>query len=142
MSILDKFLGRDKRENVNGMPDMHEVTLNKIFRSADLVPVEYKHTAKYYADGLDPLEYERQRLEGMPADWLMKDKRVPAIKADSRREIEIGKRQYINHTYTIQTIMDLQRGELVHAQENVARIDDEIAGYDAKIEKLKTLIGE
>lgn len=139
MSILDKLPGRNKRENVNGMPDMHEVTLSKIFRSADLVPVEYKHTAKFYSDGLDPLEYERQRLAGMPADWLMKDKRVPAIKADSRREIEIGKRQYINHTYTIQTIVDLQRGEFVHAQENMSRIDDEIAGYEAEIERLKAL---
>ena len=142
MSKRTKLVGKKKKENVNGMPDMHEVTLSKIFSSADLVPVEFKHTAKFYADGQDPLEYERQRLEGLPADWLMKDKRIPAIKADSRLEIEIGKRQYINHTYTIQTIMDLQRGDIVHAKDTILKIDDEIAGYDAEIERLQSLANE
>lgn len=137
---MSKLFGKRKQENVNGMPDMHEVTLSKIFSSADLVPVEYKHTAKFYADGFDPLEYERQRLAGMPADWLMQDKRIPAIKADSHHEIEIGKRQFINHTYTIQTIVDLQRGEIVHAQDTMSRIDDEIAEYDAEIKRLQALV--
>ena len=34
-------------ENISGMPETHEVTLNKILATASLIPVEYKHTAKF-----------------------------------------------------------------------------------------------
>ncbi len=124
-------------ENISGMPETHEVTLNKILDTASLIPVEYKHTAKFYEDGLDPLAYERQRLQGLPADWLMKDKRIPAIKADARREIEIAKRQYINHLYMVETIVDLQNGLIVHVDDMVRRVDEEIAYYDREIQKLR-----
>jgi|GEM_PF-2465812 len=124
-------------ENISGMPETHEVTLNKILDTASLIPVEYKHTAKFYEDGLDPLAYERQRLQGFPADWLMKDKRIPAIKADARREIEIAKRQYINHLYTVETIVDLQNGLIVHVDDMIRRVDEEIAYYDREIQKLR-----
>ncbi len=138
MSFLKKFFTRKKStENIDGMPGTHEVTLNKILDVASLVPVEYKHTVKYYEDGCNPLDYERQRLQGMPADWLMKDRRIPAIKADTRREIEISKRQYINHLYTIETIEDLQNGIIVHVDDMTSRLDEEIAAYDMEIKTLR-----
>lgn len=67
----------------------------------------------------------------------MKDKRIPAIKADARREIEIAKRQYINHLYTVETIVDLQNGLIVHVDDMVRRVDEEIAYYDREIQKLR-----
>lgn len=130
------FKRKSPNENITGMPDMHEVTLTKIFPHADLVPIEYKHTEKFYLDGLDPLTYERERLKGLPADWLMKDKRIPAIKADSQMEIEIGKRQFENHLYTIRTIVDLQNGDIAHAQCMIASLDEELAVYDSEIKRL------
>lgn len=138
MSFLKKFFTRKKStENIDGMPETHEVTLNKILDVASLIPVEYKHTVKFYEDGLDPLAYERQRLQGIPVDWLMKDKRIPAIKADTRREIEIFKRQYINHLYTIETIEDLQNGIIAHVDDMTLRLDEEIAAYDKEIQMLR-----
>lgn len=138
MSFLKRFFnGKKATENIDGMPETHEVTLNKILDVASLVPIEYKHTAKFYEDGLAPLTYERQRLMGLPADWLMKDKRIPAIKADTRREIEIAKRQYINHLYTIETIEDLQNGMIVHVNDMISRLDEEISDYDKEIQSLR-----
>lgn len=138
MSFFKRFFaGKKTRENIDGMPETHEVTLNKILDVASLVPIEYKHTVKFFEDGLDPLAYERQRLQGLPADWLMKDKRVPAIKADTRREIEIAKRQYINHLYTVETIVDLQNGMIVHVDDLTDRLDEEIAAYDKEIQILR-----
>lgn len=137
--LKNLFSGRKKAvENIDGMPQTHEVTLNKILEVASLVPVEYKHTAKYYEDGYDPLNYERKRLEGLPADWLMQEKRVPAILADTHLEIEIAKRQKINHLYTIQTLVDLQRGVIKHVDDMVTRLDEEIAGYEQEIEALRS----
>lgn len=141
MSFLNRlFPGKKTNEKIDGMPETHEVTLNKILDVASLVPIEYKHTVKFYEDGHDPLAYERQRLQGHPADWLMKDKRVPAIKADTRREIEIAKRQYINHLYTVETIEDLQNGIAVHVDDMLSRVDEEIAFYDKEIQKLRAHI--
>lgn len=140
MSMIGKWIRARRRENLNGMPDTHEVTLRKAFDTADYTPVEYRHTEKFYEDGLDPLSYEKRRLDGMSTSWLMQDKRIPAIQADSRREIRIGERQYINHIYTIQTIIDLQRGDVVHAQDTISRIDEEIAAYDAEEERLNALM--
>lgn len=138
MSFFNRlFPGKKTNEKIDGMPETHEVTLNKILDVASLVPIEYKHTVKFYEDGHDPLAYERQRLQGHPADWLMKDKRVPAIKADTRREIEIAKRQYINHLYTVDVIEDLQNGMVVHVDDMTARLDEEISGYDKEIQKLR-----
>lgn len=138
MSFFKRFFaGKKTNETIDGMPETHEVTLNKILDVASLVPIEYKHTVKFYEDGLDPLAYERQRLQGLPADWLMKDKRVPAIKADTRREIEIAKRQYINHLYTVETIVDLQNGMIVHVDDLTDRLDEEIAACDREIQKLR-----
>ena len=137
MSFFKRFFaGKKTSENIDGMPETHEDTLNKILDVASLVPIEYKHTVKFYEDGLDPLAYERQRLQGLPADWLMKDKRIPAIKADTRREIEIAKRQYINHLYTVETIVDLQNGMIVHVDDLTDRLDEEIAAYDKEIQML------
>lgn len=138
MGFFDKFK-KTKTENITGMPEMHEVTLTKNFPHADLVPVEYKHTVKFYEDGLDPLAYERERLKGLPADWLMKDKRIPAIKADSHLEIEIGKRQFDNHLYTIRTIVDLQNGDIARAEDTIHRVDAELSDYEAEINNLKSL---
>lgn len=138
MGFFDKFR-KTKTENITGMPEMHEVTLTKSFHHADLVPVEYKHTMKFYEDGVDPLTYERERLKGLPADWLMKDKRIPAIKADSYREIEIGRRQFINHNYSIQTIIDLLNGDIARANEMISRLDKEIAAYTEEENKLLSL---
>lgn len=141
MSFLKKLFTRKKtKENIDGMPEIHEVTLNKILDVASLVPIEYKHTVKFYEDGLDPLAYERQRLQGLPADWLMKDKRVPAIKADTRREIVIAKRQYVNHIYTVDVIEDLQNGMMVHVDDMLSRVDEEIGFYDKEIQKLRAHI--
>lgn len=138
MSFFKRFFARKKtNENIDGMPETHEVTLSKILDVASLVPVEYKHTAKFYEDGFDPLAYERLRLQGLPTDWLMKDKRIPAIKADSRRETEIAKRQYINHLYTVETIIDLQNGMIVHVDDLILRLDEEIAAYDKEIQALR-----
>ena len=138
MSIFKRFFtGKKTGENINGMPETHEVTLNKILDAASLIPIEYKHTVKFCEDGSDPLGDERRRLQGVPADWLMKDKRIPAIKADTRMEIEIAKKQYINHLYTIETITDLQNGVLVHVDEMIARVNEEIAAYDKEIQTLK-----
>lgn len=138
MSLFKRFFARKKtNENIDGMPETHEVTLSKILDVASLVPVEYKHTAKFYEDGFDPLAYERLRLKGLPTDWLMKDKRIPAIKADSRRETEIAKRQYINHLYTVETIIDLQNGMIVHVDDLILRLDEEIAAYDKEIQALR-----
>lgn len=67
----------------------------------------------------------------------MKDKRIPAIKADTRREIEIAKRQYINHLYTVETIVDLQNGIIVHVDDLTNRLDEEIAAYDKEIQMLR-----
>lgn len=128
MGFFDKFK-KNKTENITGMPEMHEVTLTKSFPHADLVPIEYKHTVKFYEDGIDPLTYERERLKELPADWLMKDKRVPTIKADSYREIEIGRRQFINHNYSIKTIIDLLNGDIARANDMISRLDREIATY-------------
>lgn len=135
MGFFDRFK-QTKAENITGMPEMHEVTLTKSFPHADLVPVEYKHTTKFYEDGLDPLTYERERLKGLPADWLMKDKRVPAIKADSYREIEIGRRQFFNHKYSIRTIIDLLNGDIARANDMILRLDKEIAAYTEEENKL------
>lgn len=138
MSFFKRFFaGKKTIKNIDGMPETHEVTLNKILDVASLVPIEYKHTVKFYEDGLDPLAYERQRLKGLPADYLMMDKRVPAIKADTRSEIEIAKRQYINHLYTIETIVDLQNGMIVHVDDLTDRLDEEIAAYDKEIQTLR-----
>lgn len=137
MGLLKK---RINHENITGMPQMHEVTLTKIFPHADLVPIEFKHTQKFYDDGANPLEYERERLKGLPTDWLMKDKRIPAIKADSQREIELAKLQRINHTYTIQTIIDLERGDIAHSEEMISRISTEIKRYEAEEERLRALM--
>jgi len=138
MSFLKRLFPKKKaKENIDGMPETHEVTLNKILDVASLVPIEYKHTVKFYEDGHDPLTYERQRLKGLPVDWLMKDKRIPAIKADSRGEIEIAKRQYINHLYTVETIKDLQNGMIVHVNDMIARLEEEISIYDKAIQKLR-----
>ena len=138
MGLFDKFK-KTKTENITGMPEMHEVTLTKSFPHADLVPIEYKHTVKFYEDGSDPLAYERERLKGLPADWLMKDKRIPAIKADSYREIEIGRRQFINHNYSIQTIIDLLNGDIARAADMISRLDREIAAYTEEENKLLLL---
>lgn len=124
----------------NSMPDVYEVSIGKIFNAANLIPVEYKHSAKFYQDGLDPLEYERHRLANIPTDWLMQDKRIPAIKADSLLELEQGKKQYINHLFSIQSIIDLQRAEILRAQDLITRLDEEIAGYDSEIERLRALV--
>lgn len=136
MGFFDRFKKKTKTENITGMPEMHEVTLTKIFPHADLVPVEYRHTSKFLLDGADPLSYERERLKGLPADWLMKDKRIPAIKADSFMEIEIGKRQSCNHNYSIQTIVDLLNGDIARADEMILRLDKEIADYEAEKSEL------
>lgn len=133
------FKRKKRKENISGIPDMHEVTLTKIFPHTDLLPIDYKHTKKFYLDGLDPLTHERERLKGMPADWLMHEKRIPAIKADSHLEIELGKKQLSNHLYTIQTIVDLQNGDIAHAQCMIASLEEEIAGYDAEISRLSVL---
>ena len=138
MSFFNRlFPGKQTNEKIDGMPETHEVTLNKILDVASLVPIDYKHTVKFYEDGHDPLTYERQRLKGLPVDWLMKDKRIPAIKADSRGEIEIAKRQYINHLYTVETIKDLQNGMIVHVNDMIARLEEEISIYDKEIQKLR-----
>lgn len=138
MGFFDKFK-KTKTENITGMPEMHEVTLTKSFPHADLVPVEYRHSLKFNENGLDPLTYERERLKGLPADWLMKDKRIPAIKVDSYREIEIGRRQFINHNYSIQTIIDLLNGDIARANDMILRLDKEIAEYTAEENKLLSL---
>lgn len=139
MSFFKKHFTRKRKhqEHIDGLPELHEVTLNKILEAASLVPVEYKHTVKFYEDGLDPLAYERKRLQGKPVDWLLQDKRIPAIKADSQLEIEIAKRQYINHLYSIETISDLQNGLIVHVDDMERRLDEEIAAYDREIQALR-----
>lgn len=143
MSIFKKFpKNKTSADDVNGMPEAHEVTLNKILEVASLIPVEYKHTVKFCEDGRDPLAYEKQRLQGLPADWLMKDKRIPAIKADTHREIEIAKRQYINHLYTIDTIEDLQNGVFVHVDDMIGRLDEEIAAYDHELQQIRACLDE
>lgn len=134
---------RKTKENMNGMPaSQDEVSLDKILHSADYVPLPYRHSEKFYNDGLNPLEAEKQRLLKMPADWLLKDMRIPSIKADSLQEIELGKKQYVNHLYSISSIMDLTRGDICLARENLKRIDEEISDYDSEIKKLKNLMDE
>lgn len=140
MKIKNLFGDKNEQKNISGMPETQEITLNKILNAASLVPIEYKYSAKFIEDGTDPLNYEKQRLKGLPADWLMKDKRVPAIKADSRREIELAKRQYINHLYTVDTINSLQEGLVVHVDDMINRLDEEINGYENEITALRARI--
>lgn len=106
------------------------ISLHKNLNSANATPISYKHTKKFIEDGKDPLTFERERLKNNKVDWLLREKRVPAIEADTKLEIEEGKRQFAEHVATCQKIIDIESGELQCVKDMKEVIKKEIDDYE------------
>ena len=132
MSIFKKKNGK----NVVETPDGELVPLRKSLQSASLEPIPYKHTDKFKKDGEDPLSFERERISHKTVDSLHKEQRIPAIEAETRLEIEDGKRQYTDHVYACRKVLDIEKGELQRVNDMKDTVAREIAEYDKMSEEL------
>lgn len=110
----------------------------------DVLPASdcYYYSNKFVEDNDDPYKYETERLKNLPVDPLMSEKRIPAIKADSQLEIEHARRQYIEHISALSNNDDLCHSLTIRITDLIDRIDEEIAGYDEEIEKLREKVRE
>lgn len=106
------------------------VSIQKKLPAGNVTPIEYVHSKRFIQDGKDPLTFERERLSHTKADWLLREKRVPAIEADTNREIKEGQRQFIEHISSCYKIIDVENGELHSAYGMREIVEQEIAGYD------------
>ena len=136
MNILGKT--KEKKQETVKSPDGQTVSVKKLFEFASLEPIPFKHTEKFIEDGVNPLEAERQRIKDKSVDWLLAKMRDPGIKADTRLEIEEGKRQHTEHIYNCQTIVDKANGEFKRALKLRENIENEIAEYDRMKDELIT----
>ena len=126
MSLFKKKKGKKIVET----PEGGYTPLRKSLKSASLEPVPYKHTEKFIKDGDNPLDFERERISHKSVDWLLKEQRVPAIMADTKLEIEDGKRQYADHIYVCREVLDLEKGELQCVFDMKEAVQKEIEEYD------------
>ena len=134
MSIISIFKKKSKKVVEN--PEGIFVPLTKSLPSAGLEPISYQHTAAFLEDGADPLNFERERLSHKKVDWLLYEQRVPAIMADTLREIEAGKRQFVEHIYVCRKLIDIEKGELRRTLDMKETVQREIAEYDRLYEEL------
>lgn len=131
------FKHRKTQNETTGMPDTHTITLSTVLPSLATHPIEYTHSYKFLADGVDPLNAERQRIKNKTVDWLLHDMRDPAIEADSRDEIAYGRQQFINHTHCITIIIAQNEGEIELAKQEEALILDELEYYKKREAEFK-----
>lgn len=120
---------KKKKNQANGMPDMHTITFSNVLPSFSTHPIEYEHSYKFLKDGIDPLRDESERIKRKTVDWLLHDMRDSAIEADSREEITYGRQQFINHTHCITTIVALNEGEVELAKQEEKLILEELDFY-------------
>lgn len=125
-------MNNNKKKNT----DENTISLQKKLNAANATPIAYKHTEKFIEDGKDPLTVERERLKNNKVDWLLREKRVPAIEADTHLEIEEGKRQFAEHITSCQKIIDIESGELQCVYDMKDVVQKEIAGYEKLYEEL------
>lgn len=130
---------RKKKQQAADQTGRQVYPLRKNFPTADKSFASLRHTDEFLRAGIDPLADEEQIIAGMPADWLLMGMREPAIRAEGNKEIVHGKEEVANALLAIQILLDKQRGEYARAEEMLSRIDDEIAGYDRKLEELRAL---
>ena len=126
---MNIFKKKDSK-HVMTAPDGEMVPLRKKLQSASLEPIPYEHTEKFKKDGENPIDMEREMLSHKSVDWLLKEQRVPSIEADTKLEIENGKRQYSDHIYACRKVLDLERGELRLVYDMKETVQKEIKEYD------------
>lgn len=126
-----------KKNRTTGIPDTHTITLSTDLPSLSARPIEYEHSYKFLADGIDPLRDERHRIKNKTVDWLLHNMRDSAIEADSRDEIIYGRQQFINHTHCISILIAKKEGEIELAKQKEALILKELDYYEKQEAELK-----
>ena len=126
----------NSRKKENNKAENTTISLQKNLNSANATPIAYKHTEKFIEDGRDPLNAEREHLKNNKVDWLLREKRIPAIEADTYLEIEAGKRQFTNHISSCRQIIEIESGELQCVNDMKEIVQKELAGYEKLYDEL------
>lgn len=144
MSIFKRLFKKNTTKENSDFAMISKIQKDKYRILDDVLPVAdcYYYSNKFVKDNDDPYKYESERLKNLPVDPLMSEKRIPAIKADTQLEVEVARKQYIEHLSSLSNNEDLCRSLIIRITDLLDRVNEEIAEYDAELEKLKEKVKE